>query len=89
MELGTKFSIRKLFFFYMGCVYIDTCLTILRKLNTNLNEYIQGGYATKSRYIVQLLFTTFLRGYFDPHVLRPIDGNKRRLPRQLASEPDF
>ena len=46
---------------------------------------LQGGYATRSRYIVQLLFTTFLHRYLDSQVSRPIDGNKRRFPRGPTS----
>jgi hypothetical protein len=34
---------------------------------------------------VQLLFTTFLRRYFDSQVPRPIYGNKRRFPRRPVS----
>ena len=47
---------------------------------------LQGGYATRSGYIGQLLFTTFLRGHFDSLAPRPIDGNKRRFPRSPVSQ---
>ena len=38
---------------------------------------LHGGNARRPRYIVQLLYTTFLRGYFDSRVPRSIDRNKR------------
>ena len=37
-------------------------------------------------YFVQLLLTTFLRGYLDSRVSRPIDGNKKIFPRGPVSQ---
>jgi hypothetical protein len=55
---------------------------------------LQGGYATRCGVFVQLLFTTFLRRYFDSQVPRPIYGNKKRFPRGpgsriLSLEPEL
>ena len=55
---------------------------------------IHGGFPGRWCYIVQLLYTTFLCGYFDSRVPRPIDGNKRRFPRGptsriLSLEPEL
>jgi hypothetical protein len=50
--------------------------------------------ASRSGDFVQLLYTTFLHGYFDSRVPRPIDGNKRRFRNApvswiLSLEPEL
>jgi hypothetical protein len=69
-------------------------LCVCTHTHTHLRTSVQGRYTTRSWIFVQLLFTTFLHGYFDSRFPRPIDGNKRRFPRRpvsrmLSLEPEL
>ena len=75
------------------CVHTHVCMCRVYT-HTHLRASVQGGYANRSWTFVQLLFTTFLHGYLDSQVSRPIDGNKRRFPRRpvsriLSLEPEL
>ena len=51
----------------------------------SVTSWLHGGFPSRWWTFVQLLFTTFLRGYLDSQVSQPINGSKRRFPNAPVS----